>query len=261
MLSPRSSLRRSAPPPLTALRREALRDTLTCALLLGASAAAIAASGALGPAFAGKALAVFVLAGACMLHGLSTHAPHTRFGAGNRVTLGRLALIALLAGGIGEPLDSGGAVAWAALVVATVAALLDAVDGPLARAGGLASQFGARFDMECDALLMLVLCLLAWQFDKTGAWVLAAGLMRYLFVAAAALWPWLAHPLPPSRRRQAVCVAQIVSLILCLAPVVDPWLARAIAGAGLAALVYSFAADLLWLGRAHRCDVSETAAP
>ena len=39
----------------------------------------------------------------------------------------------------------------------------------------MASAFGARFDMETDALLLLVLAALAWQFDKAGAWVLASG--------------------------------------------------------------------------------------
>lgn len=253
---------RSAPDPLTALRRDALRDALACTLLLGALATAIGASGALGPGFAGKALAVFALACAFVLRALPAHGPHRRFGAGNRVTLLRLALIAGLAGCIGEPLNPEGAVAWGMVVVATVTALLDAADGPLARAAGLASAFGARFDMECDTLLILVLSLLVWQFDKAGAWVLAAGLLRYIFVAAATPWPWLARPLPPSRRRQAVCVAQIVCLIVCLGPIIEPWLARTLAGAGLAALAASFAADLFWLARARRSHSSqETAAP
>ncbi len=258
----RSSLAQPAPGPLSALRREAVREVLACAALLGGlSAAAVAASDALEPAFAMRALAVFGLACAVALHGLPAHAPHARFGAGNRVTLGRLALICALAGGIGLPLGTDADIAWTAAVVAAVAALLDAVDGPLARAGGLASAFGARFDMECDALLILVLCLLLLQGGKFGPWVLAAGLMRYAFVAAATGWHWLARPLPPSQRRKAVCALQIVSLIVCLAPVIDGATARLIAGAGLAALVFSFAADLLWLARAHHADNRESTAP
>ena len=45
-----------------------------------------------------------------------------------------------------------------------------------------ASSFGARFDMETDALLILVLAALVWQHGKAGPWILAAGLMRYAFV-------------------------------------------------------------------------------
>ena len=261
MLSPPPSIQRSAPAPLAALRRDALRDALACSALLGVLTVVIAASGALGPGFAGKAVAVFALACMAVLHGLPAHAPHARFGAGNRVTLGRLALIAGLAGCIGEPLGASGAIAWAMVVVATVAALLDAVDGPFARADGMASEFGARFDMESDALLILVLSVLVLQTGKAAPWVLAAGLMRYLFVAAAARWRWLARPLPPSQRRKTICAVQIVSLIVCLGPVIDAWLAQTIAGAGLAALACSFAADVIWLARAHRSEASETAIP
>ena len=261
MPSHRSSSRAPATPDaLNALRRDALRDALAWIVVLAALAAAMTSRGVLGPVFAGKVLAVFALACMLALRGLPAHVPHVRFGPGNRVTLGRLAIIAGLAGCVGEPLDGTGAAAWSAAVMAGVAALLDAADGPLARAAGLESEFGARFDMECDALLTLVLCLLVFQFDKTGAWVLAGGLMRYVFVAAAAVWPWLARPLAPSQRRKVVCVAQIVGLIVCLGPVVQPWLARIIAAAGLAALAASFAADVFWLARAHRSAASQGTA-
>jgi phosphatidylglycerophosphate synthase len=135
------------------------------------------------------------------------------------------------------------------VVIASVAAALDGVDGWLARRTRTASAFGARFDMETDALLILVLSALAWKSGKTGAWVLASGLMRYAFVAAAAIWPWLQAPLEPSRRRQTICVVQIVTLIAALLPSVGPTPASAIAAAGLAALAWSFLVDILWLWR------------
>ena len=102
----------------------------------------------------------------------------------------------------------------------------------------------ARFDMEVDAFLILVLAALAWRFGKAGAWVLASGLMRYAFVAAAWLWPWLNAPLPPSRRRQAVCVWQIALLIGTIAPIIRPPLSVIVAAAALAALSWSFAVDI-----------------
>ena len=64
--------------------------------------------------------------------------------------------------------------------------LLDGVDGWLARRHRIASAFGARFDMEIDALLILALSVLAWRHEKAGAWVVASGLLRYAFVAAGA---------------------------------------------------------------------------
>jgi phosphatidylglycerophosphate synthase len=235
-----------------ALRRDAWREALACLVLLTLIAGGAGPLAALGPWFHIKALGVFVVAFAVVLRGLSDHSPNLRFGPANRLTLVRLALVALLAGGIGEPAADVATIAWAAIVIATTAALLDALDGPLARAHGVASEFGARFDMETDALMVLVLSLLVIHFDKAGTWIIAAGLMRYVFVLAAKAWPWLDRPLPPSRRRKAVCVAQITGLIVCLAPIVPLAWSHAIAAGGLAALAASFAVDIAWLARRHR---------
>ena len=140
----------------------------------------------------------------------------------NRVTLARLALIALLAGVVGEQLDPTGALAWGVVGLAT--------RRRAARRGRRAAGARRRHWPANSArastwkpMRCWCWCCARWslQFDKAGAWVLAAGLMRYLFVAAAATWPWMARPLPPSLRRKAVCVALIVCLIACLAPVVD----------------------------------------
>ena len=136
-----------------------------------------------------------------------------------------------------------------AVVIASVAAALDGVDGWLARRTRTASAFGARFDMETDALLILVLSALVWKSGKAGAWVLASGLMRYAFVAAAAVRPWLHEPLEPSGRRQAICVVQVVALIAALLPSLGSAAASGIAAAGLAALAWSFLVDILWLWR------------
>ena len=103
--------------------------------------------------------------------------------------------------------------------------------------------------METDALFLLVLALLVAASGKVGGWILIAGLWRYGFVAAVALWPALRRPLPPSQRRKWAFVAQAVLLIACLAPslpdAITPWLA----GLGLAALSWSFGLDLYWLTR------------
>ena len=68
--------------------------------------------------------------------------------------------------------------------------------------------FGARFDLEIDAWLILVLALLVWQSGRVGPWVLAIGLMRYVFVLASWYLPALRGPLPPSRRRQGMRAAE-----------------------------------------------------
>jgi phosphatidylglycerophosphate synthase len=173
-----------------------------------------------------------------------------KFGAANAVTLARAALAVLLAALIGAAVTP--ALGWLLVGLGTAVVALDGADGALARRRREASEFGARFDMETDAFLILVLAALVWQHGKAGSLILAAGLARYAFVAASFAWPWLAAPLPPSRRRQAVCVVQIVSLLGALLPVVAlPWSA-VLAFAGLATLLWSFAVDVRWLARFAR---------
>ncbi len=195
-------------------------------------------------------IGVFALLLVFLLVSLPRHHPPLNFGAANRVTLARAAMVAMLIGYVG--VETQPMLAWCVMGVATLAACLDALDGLLARRHGTVSAFGARFDMETDAGLILVLSLLVWQFDKAGPWVIAAGLMRYVFVLAGLWLPWLRTALPSSLRRQSVCVVQVVTLIMCLAPVVPaPWSA-ALAAFGLAALSTSFLLDVAWLAREAR---------
>jgi phosphatidylglycerophosphate synthase len=243
-----------ADPHLTP-RRGAALAAIALGLAIAALAFALAEWGGLRHALAPKALAVFAIGVALVLAALPGHLPQQRFGPANHVTLARLALAALLAGLLGE---NAAPVAWPIVALATLGAALDAVDGPLARRTGLASAFGARFDMETDALFILVLALLAWQLGKAGGWIIAAGLLRYLFVGAGRVWRWLERPLPASTRRKAVCVIQIVTLVVCLAPIVPPAASAPIAAVGLALLGYSFAVDVAWLRRHAGIPVLET---
>jgi phosphatidylglycerophosphate synthase len=142
--------------------------------------------------------------------------------------------------------------AWTIVSLATVSASLDAVDGPIARRSGRVSAFGARFDMETDAFLIVTLSMLVWRLDKAGPWVLLSGLLRYAFVAASWVWPWLANDLPPSWRRKVVCVVQIAGLIVALAPVVSPTVSAPLSAAALTLLAWSFWVDVAWLRRSAR---------
>ena len=173
----------------------------------------------------------------------------TRVGPANLVTAIRAILVGLVAGLIGRTATP--PVLWFVIGLTAVMAALDGLDGWIARRTGTASAFGARFDMETDAALILVLSILVWQHGKAGAWVLGCGLMRYAFVAAGWLLPWLARPLPPTRRGKTVAVAQLVGLSVSLAPVVPAGPSGVIAAVTLAALVWSFATDVAWLARQH----------
>lgn len=188
----------------------------------------------------------YLVGAAVLLAGLLRGYPHPEFGAANTITTIRLALacvlVAVLVGSAGSP-----AAAWGLPAVATVALALDGVDGWLARRTGLASDFGAHFDMEVDCLLALTLALLVLDSGKVGVWVIALGLPRYVFWAASWSLPWLSGPLPERRSRKAVCVAQILVLIALVSPLVGPGLAPLLAGAALVLVALSFAADVRYL--------------
>ncbi|PZS18580.1 MAG: CDP-alcohol phosphatidyltransferase [Pseudonocardiales bacterium] len=136
------------------------------------------------------------------------------------------------------------------LVALTVLALiLDAVDGWVARRTGTVSAFGARFDMEVDAFLILVLS--GYVARSTGAWVLAIGAARYLFVAAGWVRPWLRASVPPRYWAKAVAAVQGVVLTFAAAQVVTHQVADAALVASLALLAESFGREVSWLWR-HR---------
>lgn len=245
---------------LTVLQQDALKHLLAGGLGVLVASSMLVGQGLFDLGHTTKAMVLFGLGAGLIWHSLAPSSgngaahPHARFGPANRVTLLRLALVALIAGMIGEPvpaapLASAPGLAWAIVVLATITALLDAVDGHLARRSGLASAFGARFDMETDAFFILVLCALVVQAGQAGPWILASGLMRYVFVGAARLWPWLSAPLQPSKRRQTVCVVQITTLIVCMGPVIPPALAAGLAVLSLALLTASFAIDVRTLSR------------
>ncbi len=233
------------------------RSTALAAIGVGVvTAAAIAAQSRLAldgmyPArVAGVAGAILVLAVA----GLGRGHPHARIGAANLITGGRALVLALVAGVALAP--EAPVRTWPLVLTATAGASADLLDGILARRSGMASRFGARFDMEVDALLVLVLSLLAWRAANVGPWIVAAGVMRYAFIAAGWLLPWMREDLPASRRRQTACVVQIVALMVALIPGLPSRWATTIAAAGLALLTWSFAVDGQWLFLRRRPELA-----
>lgn len=199
------------------------------------------------------ALAAFLGGCAVALRGLAASYPHRALGACNAVTLARMALAAtLLAAALAPEVMAQHRLAVVALACSALA--LDGVDGWLARRAGLASAFGARFDMEVDAALATVLALIALRAGPAEGALAVASLLvlggtRYAFVAAARLLPWLAAPLPERRSRKVVCVVQIAALIALLLPALGAAAATAIAATAAGLLLWSFGRDVRWLGR------------
>jgi phosphatidylglycerophosphate synthase len=101
------------------------------------------------------------------------YTPRGTFGSANAVSALRLAGVSWL-GSLGY--DAPALVVSAAVLILMA---LDGLDGFLARRFGLASDFGAHFDAEVDALLVITLGAILWQRERFGAWILWPGLLRY----------------------------------------------------------------------------------
>ena len=143
---------------------------------------------------------------------------------------------------------------WWVIGISSIALILDGVDGRVARRSDTATSYGARFDMELDAFLMLVLSVLIWRNGIIGAWILLIGTARYIFMGAGWLWPALARELPDSKRRKCICVVQGVVLLVCLGPVIPVTVSTAAASTALVLLTASFGADTWWLLKFNKKD-------
>jgi phosphatidylglycerophosphate synthase len=178
-------------------------------------------------------------------------------GPANRVTLTRALLVggvaALVADSFARPARVGELVG-----LAVVALVLDAVDGRVARHTRTESMVGARFDMEVDALLILILSV--YVARSLGPWVLAIGGARYLLGIAGWALPWLRRPVPPRYWRKVVAAIQGISLTTVAASIVSPLAADAVLVMAMALLAESFGRDVWWLSR-RRTDVPDGVGP
>jgi phosphatidylglycerophosphate synthase len=163
------------------------------------------------------------------------------------VTLTRMVLIAGVAGLVAD--SFGRPVPITALVtLSTVALVLDAVDGQVARRTGTATPLGGRLDGEVDAFLILLLSIIVSQ--EYGGWVLAIGAARYALLLAGWLIPWLAAPLPPRYWRKVVAAVQGIVLTVAASGVPGRLAGMIAVAAALLLLAESFGRDVIWLYRA-----------
>ena len=224
-----------------ALGIAAVCTMVAAAIMLGMPTASVAAG-------AGSLAAALVVC-AVALH--RTHA-HARLGAANVVTLVRLTIVGLLL----SILLAGGAHATAGhattvVALGVVALCMDGVDGRLARRQGLASRFGAAFDMEVDSAFALVLSVLA-ALGPAGPLALVLGLPRYVFGVAGVVAPWLNAPLAPRFSRKVVCVVQLIVLIALQLPFLPSWVALTLVVLASGLVAWSFGLDVTRLARSRK---------
>jgi phosphatidylglycerophosphate synthase len=156
----------------------------------------------------------------------------------NAVTLLRLvgigAALAVLHGS-GAPFAFGLVVTWA----------LDGLDGLVARRLDAESPFGALFDAEADAFLVLAATVELWSSGKLALWVLLGGVLRYAYVLCLAWFPARAGGVPRSRFARYAFGAVVLALALAL--ILPSPLDALVAGLGTAWLTLSFLRSFIWL--------------
>lgn len=198
------------------------------------------------------AATLYTLLATVLLWAALRHYRHRSLGPADLVTLARVVLI-----GGATALVVDGDHTWALITVVVPAMALDAVDGLVARGTRTCSDFGARFDMEADAFLILVLSVPVAQ--DLGPWVLLIGSMRYLFGAAAMFSPPLRAPLPAGMARKTIAAAQPIVLTVAVSGILPPPATATLVAAALTALLWSFTRDVagLWRRRLPRADATE----
>ncbi|MBN1455821.1 MAG: CDP-alcohol phosphatidyltransferase family protein [Methanomicrobia archaeon] len=197
---------------------------------------------ALGGLYFGAVLTAYLLIVSGIVAKWPRHQPQLEFGIANGVTLLRAIGVCLIVGTL-TLATIGPRLIWMVAGIAGCTLLLDGCDGRLARHYGITSAFGARFDLEVDALLIMILCVVLVVHYDQAVWILAIGLLRYLFVGAGLLMTWLRAPLAGSIRGRAICCYQVLALILALLP----WstaVRELLLVSALLLLIYSFTSDI-----------------
>jgi phosphatidylglycerophosphate synthase len=207
--------------------------------------AVLAGTTGLGPVGWVVGLACAVTMAAALARGLA-RAADDRLGPASWLTLARATLAVGVAALVADSFAHDTPVALL-VTLATLALALDAVDGWVARRTGTVTPLGARFDGEVDAFLILALSV--YVAPAYGAWVLAIGAARYLFLAGEWLLPWMRAPLPARRWRRIVAAAQGIVLTVAAAEALPRALTQALLVAALVALAASVGECVWWLWR------------
>jgi phosphatidylglycerophosphate synthase len=230
--------------PTLADRQQAVAAGLQAALLVALTSAV-----GLGPAglLAGAAYAAGLWV---LLGGAVRRAGALALGPADLVTLARAVLVGAVTALVADGLWTGATTVAPLVGFTLVALLLDAVDGRVARRTGTVSALGARFDMEVDAFLVLVLSVHVAVLVEPSA--LAIGAMRYAFVLASWALPWMRATLPTRISAKVVAAVQGIALVVATAQLLAHTYAATLVWSALAALVWSFGGSVAWLWRHGR---------
>jgi CDP-diacylglycerol--glycerol-3-phosphate 3-phosphatidyltransferase len=155
-----------------------------------------------------------------------------------RITMCRGALVALTSGFFARP--------EVAAPAYSLAAILDAVDGWVARRSWSETRLGAKLDLEVDAVGILVASGTGVALGKLPLWYVLVGLARYVFVLGIVLRERRGEgvrELDPSSLRRILAGGQMAFLAVSLWPFVSSSSTLPLSYAFGAATLLMFARD------------------
>lgn len=170
------------------------------------------------------------------------------------VTVVRGGLVAAFAGFLFTD-PPGGMAAWVPAGLFAGAALLDAVDGAVARRTNAVTEFGGILDTEIDALLVAIGAMTVVVAGTAPILFLAVGVARYAFTTGIR---WRRHrglpvnDLHPSQFRRVTGAVIMATVFLALAPMPGPAVSRPVAWAVSVPVLAHFLWD--WLAVSGRLD-------
>lgn len=170
-------------------------------------------------------------------------------GIANRLTFARAIFNAMLVGFLFGPWPWGW-LAWVPAAIYLTSALMDYVDGWVARVTGRTTVLGEALDMKWDGVGLLAASALSVLYGQTPAFYLLVGLARYLYLFG--LWVQQrrglpVYDLPPSRFRRAMAGTQMGFVAVVLLPLFRPPETHAAAVLFALPLLIGFTRDFLWV--------------
>ncbi len=180
---------------------------------------------------------------------------YDRLGWGNRLTLLRGWLVATVGGFLFQAWPDGPLISWLPGMLYFAAAMLDRVDGFVARRSNHSSLLGIELDTLSDALGLAIASLLAFGYGQIHVSYLLMGMAYYLYQGGIHWRRWRrlpVYPLPPAMHRRAWAGFQMGFLVVALWPLFHPPLTALAGFAFMTPVLLGFGVD--WLIVSGRLD-------
>jgi CDP-diacylglycerol--glycerol-3-phosphate 3-phosphatidyltransferase len=187
-------------------------------------------------------------------------APYHNLGLANGLTLLRGGLIAMTGGFLLQP-QAAGLIGWLPGVLYTIAAILDRMDGFVARRTQRTSILGGELDTAYDALGLLIAPLLAVGYGKIHWSFLLVSVAYYIFVWGL-YWRrthnFQVYPLMPSMLRRTLAGFQMGFVALVLLPCFHAPFTVVVGMAFMLPILLGFIVDWLVVSGRIRADQEST---